>query len=139
MRINATKPDVVREITLFALRRRGKSFEGWRPEIVFKFFAFHLLAGTLFLVREGRAILGVGIGYPCHASYLREHEGQAFSWTLPPPGDTLFIGDVIACRRALPALLKMALDKWPWISRVAGYRHGHLKEIHLKAMARLVR
>ena len=130
--------DIVREVTMFALRRKRVCFDGWKPEIVFRYFAFHLLAGTLFLAREGRALLGVGVAYPCHEHFLRENEGKPFSWTLPEQGNTLFIGEVItAKRKAIPALLRQAMAKWPWVSTIMTYRRKKLVELHMSQLERL--
>jgi hypothetical protein len=140
MRHDARKPDAVRELTVFALRRKGDCFKGWKPHIVFKYLGFHYLAQTMDVVREGRAILGIGICYPCDLSYLTEHEGHPFDWTLPPSGNTLFVAEVIvASKRAIPLLLAKAMNKFPWINTILTYRHGKLKQLHMSQLNRLAR
>lgn len=133
-----TQASYVRELTMFALRRKGKCFVGWTPQIVFRFIAFHLLAGTLFIAREGRALLGVGVAFPCHAAWAVEHGKEPFKWVLPEQGNTLFISDVVvSTRRAVPMLWKQALNKWPWISHVSMMHRGRMIELHLRQMEQL--
>jgi len=129
--------DVVRELTMFALRRRRACFEGWEPPLVFKYLAWHLLAGTLGIVREGRALLGVGIAYSASMEHIVEHEGKAFDWKLPERGNVLYLEEVIAVRRAIPRLLEMAMNRYPWINRIMTLRRGKLVELRLSALTRL--
>lgn len=139
MREAMYESDRVREVTMFVLRRKGSCFADWRPAIVFRYIAFHDLAGTLEIVREGRALLGIGIDYPCNEAWLRESEGKPFEWQLPEPGNALFIGDVVSCRQAIPKLWRMGLAKCPWVTKIFTYRRKKLVELPMATIERLAR
>ena len=139
MKLAMTSAECVRELTMYCLRRRNTCFEGWEPRIVFRYIAFHFLAGTIGIIKEGRAILGIGIAYSGPPSYFREREGKQFDWTLPAPGSALFMAEIIASKRAVPKLWKLALERYPWISTVLTYRRGKLVELHLSTIGRLAR
>ena len=139
MRLAMTSSDIVREVTMYCLRRKGKCFDGWKPEIVFRYVAFHFLAGTLEIIRDGRAILGVAVGYTGDASYFWERAGKPFDWTLPPAGNTLYLAEIIASKKAVERLWKRALEKYPWINSILTNRRGKLVEVHMSQLERLAR
>ena len=45
--------------------------------------------------------------------------------------------EVIAVRRAIPRLLEMAMNRYPWINRIMTLRRGKLVELRLSALTRL--
>ena len=137
MQYAMTSADCVREITMFCLRRKGRCFRGWAPQIVFRYLAFHFLAGTMEIVRDGRALLGVGIRYTGDMDYFVKHEGKSFDWTLPEPGNCLFIAEVIACKRGIRMLCRTAMKNYANISGIVTFRRGKLVPISLAEINRL--
>ena len=139
MRYAMTTADCVREIAVYCLRRRKSCFEGWPAPVVFKYFAFHFLAHTICVAREGRAILGVGIAYSGPESYFREREGKPFDWQLPVAGETLYVADIVSSKRGVPRLWWWGMWKHPWIKKILTYRRGKLVELSKATLDRLAK
>jgi hypothetical protein len=115
----------IREIAIFCLSNKGRCFKDWNGNKVFSFIAFHLFSGGLLIHRENGEIKSVGICWTSDAEEIirRDKAGEPeFDWTIQKSGNALFISQVFGSRAYCDMLWKMALEKWPNVTRFFAYR-----------------
>lgn len=136
-----------REICAFYLaRKNGRVFvEGHDERWIFRYIAFHLLSGNIFVVRERGAIAGVAVAWPDRAAniFALEAAGEPqFNWRQNvEPGDAVFIGPMIGTRACGYGWRKLALQRWPDLAarRVFAQRRERLVEISAGVVKRFAK
>lgn len=124
--------DKIKGITVFLLERRGKCFAGMDAAKLFRYVAFNLINGNLFVERDetGRVQMVVFAWRDDAGEILRrdaDNEPQ-FTWQMPNhEGNSILIGQVIGKRRWMPQLLNMVMAHWPASPRLRlfTYRRRH--------------
>ncbi len=131
----------IKEIVTFCIEHQGRCWHGWSASKIFKYVAYHFLAGTLFTVRANSTIAGVGIAWLGNASeFIRRDIDKypPFDWRLPEKGDALMVGELFGSRSSCGQMRDAILDKWPIIKRVFAYRNDTLIEFPLAKITRFV-
>jgi hypothetical protein len=128
--------DKVNRVTAFMLEHRGRCFAGWTAAKVFRFVAWHILNGTLFVAFSENGTLGlVVIAWPEIADdvTVRARDGAPqFVWdNVPREGDCFLIADVAGNRKLMPDILEQVSGAWPDSprKRLFTYRRSRLKEM----------
>jgi hypothetical protein len=133
--------DFIRNVCIFLLTNRGRCFSGWPASKVFKYVAFHALAGTLFVV-EDNGIKAVAIAWLDYADEIKRRERRSefhFNWALPPGGDAVLVADVVSDKQYLGSLLEKMSKTWPDVAEVFTFRNQRLHCIPRVTWERLFR
>ncbi len=138
----------IKEIVTFCIEHQGRCWRGWSANKIFRYIAFHFLAGTLAAVRANNTIAGVGIAWLGNASeFIRrdvEREPQ-FDWKLPQKGNALMVAEVFGVRSECKRLWGGCLNRWPHVSRIFTHRQKRneakprLVELHMAQLNRMWR
>lgn len=108
----------VKELSVFCLENRGKCFAQFDAAQLFRYIAFHLLNGTLFVERdENGKVQTVVFAWRDNAVdiLLREAAKEPqFYWQMPNNnGNAILIGQVIGKRRWMPQIYRKVMAHWP--------------------------
>lgn len=122
----------IHELTDFCLANRRKCFAGWPDATVFFYVAFHVLSGTIFVVKSDGKIKAIGFGWPAEQSQV----ARSFSWQLPKPGECLVMMEAIGARKHCADMMRRALERWPQVRRFFAWRRGKLVEFRRDTMDR---
>jgi len=128
MNVHQQLANKIRVLAIFCLEKRGKCFAGMTPATLFKYVAFHLLNGSLFVQRdESGGVQMVVFVWREHSCDLLAREAAGlpqFFWQMPPAGgDAVLIGAVIGERRWMPQILQQVTAHIPESPRLFTYRH----------------
>lgn len=134
--------DKVKELTVFCIEQRGKCFAEFDAAKLFRYVAFHLLNGTLFVGYENGKVALVVFAWPENSDDLRCRNDTGtplFVWQQPATdGDAFLIGGVVGNRKFMPEVLKQVNGAWPDSPRkkLFTFRRGRFVEISWKAVER---
>ena len=110
--------DKVKELAVFCIEQRGKCFAEFNAAKLFRYVAFHLLNGTLFVQRDenGKVQMVLFVWRDDAGEILRRDAANEpqFSWQMPNnDGNAVLIGQVIGNRRWMPQLFSQVMAHWP--------------------------
>ena len=132
----------IKELALFCLTRRGACFKGVDAAKLFRYVAFHLLLGSLFVDRDVNGVkmmVFVWRGWAADIQRRAAEDLPQFEWKLPTnEGDSLFIAEVIGNRRSMAHILKLVKAHWPESPgfRLFTYRRHGLAELSWNTVLR---
>lgn len=135
--------DRARELTEFCLRRGASrtghhAFAGWKVETLFAYVFFHVVARTVFVLRQGGTLSAVAFAWSKPEQQIRWCAAAGvspFQWRkTDDQADSILLGEVIAPGVGLAGwrrLWKQGRERWPDLDRrkVFTYRAGRLVEI----------
>lgn len=132
----------MRAVCVFCLNHRGTlCFRGWSGAKLFKYVAYHALAGSLFVVHVGGEIKLVAFAWLDDAARIRqcsENCRPVFDWCSRPPGDALYVAEVLGERQWMPWLRQSRAWRW-WeqAHTVLTYRRNTLTELRKQTVERI--
>lgn len=112
-------------------------YEGWSPQLLKDYLAFHALNKTMKWIQVGGEVRGCGVMWQCHEKdlHLAEVAGRhLFNWEpSDPSGDALFLGDFITSAPGAMACLVAEFEKcfpaWATLNWFT-YRRGKLQRLN---------
>lgn len=133
----------IKAITVFLLQHRGPCFAGMDAAKLFRYVAFHLLHGCVFVAYDAAGnISTVFFAWPLDRAEMlrRDAAGEPlFIWEAPKcDGDAFFIGGIVGKRRFGAEVFKQVSGAWPESPRkqVFTFRKGKLVELSWKELTR---
>ena len=115
----------------------------WPVPTVFAYVFFHVVARTVFIVRQGSEIAAVAFAWSNPETEIRKRAAAGspqFDWRRTgEEADALFVAQVIGRWELLPRLVRQIVARWPDAERrkIFTYRRKRLVELKPDVIARL--
>lgn len=133
----------IKRLTVWLCQHRGRCFKEWLPWKIYRYVAWHLLNGTLFVAYDEDGIAMTFFAWLTDAQDVQARaaaDQPQFDWhCLPGSGDSIFIAEVCGKRTFMPEILKQVGGVWPDSprKRLFTYRRGRLVELTWQTIHRL--